>query len=250
MKKVLDYLGQPTKDGHVFRQGSVDGLANDLLRLSKNVYNDTLYNCVITEMDLTDCEGNPLPKRVIDLVRRGDVHLRDEFYIRSREFEDKVGNSVVMCYDSNDEIVGVRVHAKPTDGYHYKAGKDKNGDSELEIHGEWSNQAHCWEMAFLESVRRKGFGTFAYLAAVRLSEQEGAEHITTYTSIESDDLASTKFAEKMQELVGLKYIAKFPMLDENNEHVNNGRLWMLPLKEPRVQEGLNGLEHKVIERLF
>jgi GNAT superfamily N-acetyltransferase len=251
MVQILDFLGKPTRQGFTFRQEGVDDKTNELLKLSKAAYSELLYQTVIHFMDICDANMDPLPQDIKDALLNGEIPTKDEFELRSRDFEEGIGDSVVILYNPDGNLGGLRVHMAPKDNYHYRSeARDKHGDPKIEVIHRWPMQAHCWEMAFYPEFRRQGFGTFAYIAAVRLSEQEGARNITTYTSTESEGLASKFFAERMEREVGLEYHGKFPTFGPDGNEINNGRLWRLPLESPRVQEGLKRLEERAVGALF
>ncbi|MCD4760109.1 GNAT family N-acetyltransferase [archaeon] len=247
---ILDYLGKYTKNGLIFQQENITPAINELLELSYQAYLKRLHKTVVREMALLDEAGNPLSTEVIRAIEQGNIPSKKDLLIRSKDFEDNVDQGFVAVRNLEGRLIGACVNAKPIEGYHYhSAGKDEHGDPTIKIDYNWPDQAHIWELAFIDDYRNQGLGTFTTLAAIRLShEKEGAKNISTYASAYAKQLASTKFAQQAARY-GLKQHHKFPMLDENNQIINHGRLYRLKLTRT-VLRGLRTPERTICEKLF
>lgn len=247
---LLDHLSQPTKTGFTFQQGDVHRALNDILELSARVYEPALHQVCVDEMELYTPARELMPEEM-RAIRNGTVPEESELPLRSKRWDEKISESVIMVYNSEGIIAGVVVNAKPKDGYEYKAGK--NEDSSPIVHAHFPGltpQAHIWEALFRDDVQRQGLGTFALAAAARLSEREGARFITLYASAYAKDKASTQLAEKLRAEIGLQFLAEFPMLNGANEITNIGRLYALDMHDADVQRRLAAFEADVAQRLF
>lgn len=247
---LLDHLSQPTKTGFTVQQGDVHRALNDILELSARVYEPALHQVCVDEMEVYTPARELTPEE-ITAIRNGTIPAESELPLRSKRWDEKIGESVIMVYDSKGTIAGVVVNAKPKDGYEYKAGK--NGDSSPIVHAHFPSiapQAHIWEALFRDDVQRQGIGTFALAAAIHLSEREGARFITLYASAYAKDKASTQLAEKLRAEIGLQFLAEFPMLNGANEITNIGRLYALDMHDADVQRRLVLLEKGLTARLY
>jgi RimJ/RimL family protein N-acetyltransferase len=204
-------------------------------------------------MDLCDIEKRNLSTALYNKILSGRVPDTFDFVLKSRVFEKEVGKAVVFIYDSYNKIAGCVVHAKPVAGYHYKSGRDVQDPSKPLINIDidfLDHQAHNWETLIREDIRREGYGTLAMIAAIRLSQQEGAKHITAYASANSENLASTNLARKL-EAEGLRYclVKEFPSdFDDKGVARNSGTLFAFNIADNELV--LKKTEQELIEKLF
>jgi hypothetical protein len=251
MAGILEYLGKSTRTGATLQNHHPKECINDLLRLSHESYNKALYSCVVDEMRLAYLDGEPVSTFMIKSLKHGDIPPVEECPLRSKEFEEKIQSASVLCYDTQGKLSGAWIHTKPTQGYRFSSGKDSKGDPALVIsYPELRPQAHLWEAVFLKEMRNNNIAIAAGLAATSLSTREGANYLTWYASIHSQDGASTLASEYLARRFPIRNVCTFPMLNDQNEMINNGQLYALELGRVEVHRGLDVLEREIIERLW
>jgi len=262
--QILDYLGKPTKDGLVLSEGSVGEGISDFLRVSRLAYGDDLFKCVADELRLIGENRETLDPALMKRIRAGEIPTKEQFALRSEEFEEKLGSGFLITTDPDQNIVAACAICNPVDGYRYQAGIDENGDPVIDIwYGNWANQSHLWAAPVANERDNMNLSLANTLMGARLVERDGAERVTFFNSIYTPEEGPAYLMGRVGKTTdGQEYAAKFPMVDAKDKGTaspdggktyrlpNNGRLYMIDLTSPKSKAELRKIESEVISALW
>lgn len=259
---ILDYLGRPTKAGHVFFKGDLSTGINRFVDLSSSVYNFDLHSSVVDELRLVDLDGKPLPEELVKRLKEGDVPNLPR--LRSLEYEEKLDSGFLLCRNNTSDLVAACAVCSPVDGYRYSAGRDVHGNPEIDIwFNEWFAQSHIWASPVIDETDNLDLSLANSLMGIRLVQSDGAKRVTFYESIHTPEHGSRNLLSRVSKATnGQSYQAKFPMLDPDDEgkkveeggrifrHTNDGCLYMIELERLETAEELRKVEDEVIQKLW
>ena len=260
---ILDYLGKPTEDGVTFREGDTYSDINGFVQLSRDTYNDDLHSCVVDELRLAGPDGFEVQEEVLRDLKKGKIPSVEEYELRSREFEDKLGSGFLIAEKNGLPVASCAICNK-TDGYRYSAGIDENGDPVIDIwYADWTNQSHLWASPVVNESDNMNLSIANSLIGMRLFEQDGTDRVSFYNSIYTPELGTMSLMGRVGKATnGQEYAAKFPMVgaeDKGKEAPgegriytlpNNGRLYMIDLTNPKAQAKLQKIETEIISALW